>query len=544
MKPIKITRLNILFFGLFIVLSLLACSSNDTSSEDKKFFRYNQDSALNSLDPAFSKDQAGMWIANQLYNGLVQFDADLKVQPCLAKSWSTSEDGLTITFELNYPIYFQADPVFNTKEERLLTAQDVVYSFNRIVDPAVASPGAWIFNGRVAEKNPFVAVDDHTFTLQLTKPFQPIMGILAMQYCSVVSRKAGEKYGADLRSHPVGTGPFALKNWRENDVLVLEKNPDYWEKDISGKTLPYLDFVRVTFSENMKNAWLSLLDGKVDLVSGIDETYRDAALDEEGSLRAELKDKIQLIKSPYLNTEYLGFNLNNGDHPILKDKRLRQAMNFAIDRKKMIRYLRSNVGLPANAGFIPSGLPAFDPTNVAGYDYNPKKASALLSEAGFPNGQGLSPIKLETTAGYKDLCTFIQNQLGDIGIKVEMELSPPAYLREKMSKGESSFFRGSWLADYPDGENYLTVFYGGNPAPPNYTRFKNAEFDKLYEESLAEPSPEKRISLYQKMDRMLIEEAPVIPLFYDEVMRFVNKRVTGLGSNGINMLHLKRVDVE
>ncbi len=539
----KITGLNLLFFALFIGLLLVSCSPNETKSDGKKFFRYNQDSALNSLDPAFSKDQAGMWIANQLYNGLVQFDDDLKVQPALAKSWTTSDDGLTITFELNHPVYFQDDAVFENKDARLLRAQDVVYSFNRIIDPAVASPGAWIFNGRVAEENPFVAVDERTFALRLQKPFQPIMGILAMQYCSVISEKAGKKYGADLRSHPSGTGPFTLKNWRENDVLILERNPDYWEKDVQGKQLPYLDFVRVTFSENMKNAWLSLLEGKIDLVSGIDDTYRDAALDDQGNLRDELKDKIRLIKSPYLNTEYLGFNLNKTDHPVLRDKRLRQAMNYGIDRKKMIRFLRNNIGLPANAGFIPSGLPAYNPKAAPGYEYRPKKASALLAEAGFPNGKGLAPIKLETTAAYKDLCTYIQNQLGDLGVKVEMELSPPAYLREKISKGESSFFRGSWLADYPDGENYLTVFYGGNPAPPNYTRFKNEKFDALYEKSLAEPSAEKRVKMYQEMDRMIIDEAPVMPLFYDEVMRFVNKRVSGLGSNGINLLHLKRVDV-
>ena len=207
----------------------------------------------------------------------------------------------------------------------------------------------------------------------------------------------------------------------------------------------------------------------------------------------------------------------------------------------MIQFLRNNIGVPANSGFVPAGLPSFDAEKVKGYDYNPKKAQALLKEAGFENGKGLGEIKLETTSSYKDLCTFIQKQLGEIGIKVEMELHPASFLREKTAKGAAHFFRASWIGDYPDAETYLTVLHGENPAPPNYTQFNNAEYNKLYKMALRENDDAKRYELYQKMDKILVEEAPIVPLYYDEVLRFVQKDVENMRVNAFNLLSLKAV---
>lgn len=519
-------------------------NANTSNKEDRQFFKYNQASGVNSLDPAFSKDQATMWIDNQIFNGLVQVDKYLNIKPCLAKSWTVSDDGLIYTFKLHENVYFHEHELFKSKEERKLTAHDVVYSFARILDPKVASPGAWIFSDKIAKTDGFKAIDDYTFQLKLTKPFRPVLGILSMQYCSVVPKKIVEHYGKDFRANPIGSGPFKMKHWKEGDVLILEKNPNYWEKNTAGKQLPLLDGVRVTFNENKQAAYLEFTKGTTDFMSGIDPSFKDELLNKNGELKENLKGKMVLEKSAYLNTEYLGFLMDTNKNPILKDKRIRQAINYGFDREKMVRFLRNNVGVPATAGFIPKGLPSFNADAVKGYTYNPEKARQLVKEAGFSPQNPMPQILLETTSSYLDLCTFIQKELENIGIKLRLETLPPSSLREKTSKSQSDFFRASWIADYPDAESFLTILYGDYPAPPNYTRFKNAEYDKLYQQALLENNNDKRYKLYHKMDRVLIEEAPVVPLYYDEVLRFKNPKVKGLENNAMNLLILKNVYFE
>ena len=535
-----------LFFLLFITsIFFVSCNGDkETSSKDElKFFRYNQQEGITSLDPAFAKNLANIWAVNQLYNGLVQIDDGLNVQPSIAKSWEISEDGLTYTFHLRKDVRFHEHELFG-EAAPIVTAHNVEYSLNRIIDESVASTGAWLFNNRLAAEDPFKALNDTTFQMKLSQPFRPMLGILSMQYCSIVPKKIVEHYGKEFRKNPVGTGAFKLKSWREGDVLVMVKNEDYFEVDESGKRLPYIDGIRVTFMDNLRTAFLKFKEGELDLLSGIDATYKDDLLSKKGELLPEWKDKINLLRSPYLNTEYLGILMKSDkQNKALNDKRVRQAINYGFDRERMIKFLRNNVGIPATAGFVPKGLPSFNANKVKGYEYNPSKARALLKEAGYENGKGLPIIKLETTSAYKDLCTFIQSELADIGFKIELEMHPGSFLREKITKGEAQFFRASWIGDYPDAETYLTVLYGGNPAPPNYTQFDNEEYNALYEAALLENDDAERYEMYQSMDKILIEEAPIVPLYYDEVLRFTQKNIEGLGINAFNWLYLKKVKI-
>ena len=247
---------------------------------------------------------------------------------------------------------------------------------------------------------------------------------------------------------------------------------------------------------------------------------------------------------PYLNTEYLGFSLAKQQNENLGNKLVRQAINMGFDREKMIQYLRNGIGIPAHSGMIPAGLPSHDPQKVVGYTYDVKKAKALLKEAGFENGDGIGEIVLNTSSGYIDMCTFISKALEDIGLTVKVEMMEAGLQRELMRKNDLDFFRASWIGDFPDGENYLALFYGKNDAPPNYTYFKNDEFDQLYEKAVQTENPNEYIPMYQRMEAIIIEEAPVIPLYYDEAVRFVSKRVKGLPQNAMNLLDLKKVTIE
>jgi peptide/nickel transport system substrate-binding protein len=188
---------------------------------------------------------------------------------------------------------------------------------------------------------------------------------------------------------------------------------------------------------------------------------------------------------------------------------------------------------------VPAGLPSFDSAKVQGYRYDPARSRALLATAGYPNG-GVA-VKLMTIPNYADFASFIARQLEDVGFHIQIEVVQKSLLLEETAQSRALFFRGSWLADYPDAENYLSVFYSKNPSPPNYTRFSDPVFDRLYERSLEEENDSVRYGLYQQMDQRVMEASPVAPLWYDEVVHLVNPRVSGLEANALNLLELRRV---
>lgn len=540
--PRCLTHLPLAFIAILLLL-LSACGDNSPSS-DSKVFRYNQASNISSLDPAFAKDQANNWAVAQLFDGLVQTNDQLEIQPAIASAWQISPDGLTYTFQLRRDVFFHDHAQFEGGKGRRVTAQDVAYSFARIIDPAVASTGAWLFNGKVAEKDPFQAPNDSTFVLRLRQAFRPMLGILAMPYCSVVPREIAEHYGKEFRTNPVGTGAFKFKVWKENEVLVLTRNPNYHERDAQGKALPAIDGIKITFMENKRNEYLQFLEGKLDFISGLDASYKDDLLTADGQLQTALQNKVVLLRSPYLNTEYVGILQQGNRNEALRNKLVRQAINYGIDRQKMVRFLRNNIGVPAENGFVPPVMPPFADQKTKGYTYNPQRTAELLAAAGYPKGKDMPPIALETNATYQEFATFIQKQLAEQGIPISVNLNPPAFLREKAAKGEADFFRASWIGDYPDPETYLAVLYGGNSAPPNYSRFDNAQYNQLYEQSLTENDDARRYAQYRAMDSLLLSEAPIVPLYYDEVLRFVQPRVKNLGINPFNALSLKQVVLE
>ena len=535
-------------FSFFLILIFFGCNTHRNEPNQKTVFRYNEAVGISSLDPVYAKDQANIWACNQLYNGLVQFNDKMNITPCIAKSWKISEDGKTYSFCLRNDVYFHDNEIFKDSVERKVSAYDFEYSFLRIVKPEVASPGLWVFN--YVEKNngnyAFKAINDSVFQIKLTQAFPPFLGILAMQYCSVVPEKAINYYGKDFRRNPVGTGPFVFKMWMEGIKLVYLKNEKYFEFD-GNYRLPYLDAISITFLIDKQSAFLEFVLGNLDYMSGIDARYKDELLTANGKLNPKYHDKFKLITQAYLNTEYLGILIDESRENVknspLSSKLVRQAINYGFDRKKMMKYLRNDIGMPGNYGMIPKGLPAFNTTKINGYSFNPDKSRELLSQAGFSAGEKIPPITLSTTADYLDLCKYIQHQLNEIGFEINIDVNPPAALREMKAQAKLNFFRGSWIADYPDAENYLSLFYSKNfcPQGPNYTHFSNFEFDLLYEQSQKEINDSIRISLYQKMDNIIMEEAPVVVLFYDQVLRFVQKNISGLGSNPINLLDLRYV---
>ena len=528
----------VLLLNLFVLAS---CYSEKRS--DKQIFHYNEFNGIASLDPAFAKNQSTMWPAHQLFNTLVEIDDSLHIVPSLAKSWDISDDKTVYLFHLRTDVFFHDDPAFANGKGRKMVASDVVYSFNRIIDKQVASPGSWIFNGKVDSLQPFLAINDSTFQLKLLRPYNPILGIISMQYCSVVPEEAVEKYGTDFRRHPVGTGPFRFVDWEEGQALIFAKNEKYFETDSSGKRLPYLDGIKVSFYDSKATEFLLFRQKQLDFINDIEASFKDEILTKQGTLRKDWEGKIVLQTSPYLNIEYLGILVDSVNGLVknspMRLRKIRQAINYGFDRKKMVLYLRNSLGTPAESGFVPMGLPSFDTNAVKGYHYDPARTKQLLAEAGYPGGKGLPVVKLLTIAIYADMANFIAKQLEESGIPVQVEVIQKALLLTMTASSTAAFFRGSWIADYPDAENYLSVFYSKNPAPPNYTRYKNPEFDKAFEKAIAEINDSLRYKLYQQADQIMMNDAPVVPLWYDKAVRLVQPNVTGFKANALNLLELR-----
>jgi len=535
MKPAVLTILISLFF--------FSCTEKETIKHPN-VFRYNESKGIATLDPAFAKSQVLIWPVNQIFNGLVQMDNQLLIKPCIAKSWEIAESGKQYTFYLRNDVRFHHSNLFPDGKGRIVTAHDFEYSLNRIIDPKTGSPGAWIFN-QVAE-NGIAAIDDTTLQIKLKNPFPAFLGLLTMPYCSVVPKEALDYYKQDFRNHPVGTGPFQFKLWKEGEKLILTKNPNYFEKDEKGNPLPYLDAVSITFINDKQSEFLEFLKGNIDFISGLSPANKDELITRNGRLNPKYKNQIKMISQPYLNTEYLGFlldtsKISNKKSPVL-NKKIRQAINYGFDRKKMMKYLRNNIGTPAINGFIPKGMPSFS-DEVKGYEYKPGKTRELLKEAGYPNGEGLPQIKLTTTSDYLDLCEYIQQELAQFGIEINIDVSTGATFREMVAHSKLEFFRGSWIADYPDAENYMALFYSKNfsPTGPNYTHYANKSFDYLYQKAMDETIDSIRYKLYRQMDRIVMNDAVVVPLYYDEAVRFVHENINGFESNPMNLLNLKYV---
>ncbi|MCW3078248.1 MAG: ABC-type dipeptide transport system, periplasmic component [Bacteroidetes bacterium] len=536
-----------------IVFIFSACKTPEKEKDNRTIFSYNEMAGITSLDPATAISFENIWPVNQLFNGLVQMDDRLNVTPSIADRFTISDDGLTYTFNLRSDVYFHDNVCFENGKGRKVTAKDFVFSFNRLFDSRVSSATSLLTNIDRSEKTEykgFEALNDTTLKIYLKEPFSAFLSVLTMKFFSVIPHEAIDYYKLDFRRHPVGTGPFIFKLWEEGTKLILLKNENYFERDANNKKLPYLDAVSISFVKDRETAFMELLNGKFDMLSGADAFNTNEVLDKEGSLRDTYSKKFYLQKQTFLKTDYIGIlvdeNVSAVRNSPVRLKNIRKAINYGFDRDKLIKYLRSNVGVPAHSGFIPKGMKSYDPEKVKGYTYDPEKVKELLAEAGYPNGKGLPEITLHVTDNYKEQVEFIQSQLALNHIRIQISIEKPSVLRQAVNSCEYLLFKKSWVGDYADEENFMSLFYSKSFCPQgvNYFHYRNPEFDLAYEKAQRETRDSVKKILYQKMDQIIIDDAPVIPLYYDEVIRLVHHNIKGLTANPMNLLNLKTVTKE
>lgn len=512
-----------LFGGFFLRVSILwtviILLNSCTASKEEEYcvFRYNEPAGIPTLDPAFAKEKSSIWAVQQLFDGLVTLDSANQLQPELATDWKVNTAGTRYEFSLREAYFHNGWRI---------TAHDVVFSLNRLRNPKLASPGSWLMD----PVDTLYTLDSAHLVIELVRPFASFLSTLAMPFAAVVP--SDSLLETQLSTAPVGSGPFKFHIWYFGDRLILHSFENYWKTRSNGTPLPLIDGIAVSFIPDQQSAFLEYLQGNFDFLPNLDPSFKDELLTKDGALNVQYTANHTLHRSPFLNTEYLIFN---ADIPLERD--LRWAINAAIDRETMIKELRNGVGVPALGGLIPSGLPEF--SSARGISYQPDSVTRLLQTK-----KELPFLTLTTVANYRDLCEYVQGALAKVGWDIAVDVVPSATLRAQKTTGALSFFRASWIADYPDAENYMMLFASAYQAPngPNYSRYANTQFDQLYNRAAELPYGELRSQLLSEADSLLMQDAALVPLYYDEVLRVTPTYIHGIQTNALNALMLEEVE--
>lgn len=566
-----------------LTIGLASCSScsdekkdNHNSEEGKGgvymggVMRMNEVEAFKSLNPIAVNEIVGFHIGTQLFEGLVKFDqSDLSLQPAIARSWESNENQTEWTFHIRQGVMFHPDACFADGKGRVLTAKDVKFCFDKLctADPNNAQFDVTFkdrviganeaFDASKAGKNLAVSgikvVNDTTLTISLKSPFAGFLNIIAMPGCWIYPQEALTKYGLDLRIHPVGTGPFQLETVKEGEVVIMKKNPNYYGVDKDGNKLPYLDGLKYTFIREKKAEILEFKSGNLDMVYRLPpEIFHDIMGDLEHA--KDRKTDFQILSSPAFNTNFLGFNLAG---TVFTKKETRLAFNYAIDRHKITDFTLQGEGTSGDYGMVPYvdafEKDGYDFKGLKGYKFDVAKAKEYLKQAGYPDGKGFPKVTLQINSGGGDrnglIAEVVQKMLKEnLNVDISINIVPFAEHIEQITSGKSDFFRFAWIADYPDPETFLTLFYGKHvPANANeksfinYFRFKNARFDSLFGASFTEPDKAKRYALLSKAEQVVLDEAPFMPIFYDENYRLEQLNVRNFPENAMNYMDLSVV---
>ena len=532
-------------------------------------FKMNQVDKPTTLFPHGVGELTGHNIANQLYEGLVKLDqATLEVKPCLAEDIQINEDGTVFTYTLRKGVKFHDDPCFKNAEDRILVAQDVKYCFDQLCTPNSKTKtkqnelgglvlskikGAQEYFDSFGAGSPLEGgvegvkvIDDHTIEVTLVESFAGFNNILSTPAGWIFPEEAVDKYEEAMRDHPVGTGPFMGKTVKLDKNVYLKRNPEYWDTDEHGNALPYLEMLKFTFTPEKKAEFLNFNKGDLDMVWRIPVDEIDNVLQDLNDAKNNAKQVLQSVDG--ITIQYYAFLQGS---PVFDDIRVRKAFNLAIDREELVNSALYGEGTPAEYGIVPP-MNGYPHENVKGYTHDVDEARKLLAEAGYPNGQDFPEVTLVLNKGGNInmiLAEAIQAQLKEnLGVVIQFDPVPLNQLRLKFETGNADFWRAAWVADYPDPENFLNLFHGKHvPEDPkqrtfyNAMRYKNAKFDELYDKAVKTLDQEERMRLFAEADQILIDDAVVMPIYYDSYERLLNKKVKNFPINGMEYRDFTRV---
>lgn len=465
------------------------------------------------LDPILISDTTSDGVASKIFNTLLGYDQDLNLVPDLAEALpEVSDDGLVYTFRLRPGVTFQ-----NGRE---VVASDVKYSLTRlaetrskrfnVIQPIAGAEAAAeaARSGAPIELSGVVVKDDRTVAITLSEPNPTFLYLLAMSNASIVPEEEVEAKGDRFSREPVGTGPFKLVEWKENDRIVLERFDDYWE----GR--PKLAGIRYRVIPENLTRQQEYIAGNLDILDVFSGMYRKW----RESDRAD-----EVVEWPQLSLEYYGFNLEAEGSPYAgRDdetaRKLRLAINLAVDREHICTNILEGRRRPAN-GIVPEGMPGHDASRPV-FAHDVARAEQLLVEAGYPGGEGLPEVELwfNQQGDNSGVAQAVQQDLQEVGIPIRLKALDWAAFIEAADAGEPAFFRLGWVADYPDPENFLYfLFHSNNKGPQgNVTFYDNPEVDRLIDASYAETDRKARLELLRQAESLIVEDVPWLFLTFNK----------------------------
>ncbi len=521
-------------------------------------FRINETADIRSLDPVQMNDQTSVQVGENVYDRLLEFDEKLNLIPGLSAMPVISNHGLTYTYHLRTDVYFQDDPCFPGGKGRKFVASDVIYCFTRALDRTTntgAEPYFRYIEGAeqyyLSNKLPpggipgLKAPNDSTVVITLTKPFSPFLYYPAVGFAFIYPHEAVDYYGRNFVLHPVGTGAFRFVKYKQSQYCTLVRNPHYWKFDSSGNRLPYLDTIQFTFIPDTKVELQEFEANKLDHVYRIPSEFFQEMVSPNKELKGKWK-KYRLVHVPALSVQFYGFNTTD---PVVSNRHLRRAIAFAIDRKKIIRYvLKGQAAQPGNYGIVPPAMPGYPYKLVHGFSFHPDSALHELAIAKQELGGQIPAITLYYNAGggrNTDVAEAIQSELKEnLGLTVHLQLLEFSELTPRVDDGKAPFFRLGWIADYPNPENFLNLLYGksippSGPSTINSTRYKNPVFDSLFRAAIAETDQAKSFALFAKAENIAIQDAPYVILYYDEDYHLLQPNVRDFPANAMYQLDMK-----
>ena len=535
-------------------------------------FRMNENADFRSLFPLDVTEVTGQRITDQIYEGLVKLSqSDLSIIPSLAEKWEKNEDATVWTFYIRKGVKFHDDACFPDGKGREVTANDFKYCFDKLCESfgqnqafAVTFKdkvvGASEYYQSTIDKKPLAegvkgvkVMNDYKLQVILLFPSPNFLNILTDPGCRLYPKEAFDKYGIDIRTKCVGTGPFRVKNIKEGDNVILERNPNYWRVDEYGNELPYLDIVKFTFVKEKKSEFLEFKKGNLDMIFRLPTEMIPEILD-KGDATKDKKSSFEIQIAPAMSVFYYGF-LHQSD--IFSKKEVRQAFNYAIDRNKIVNYMLQGEGIPANYGIVPPVFKKdYDYSSIKGYVYDPDQARKLLAEAGYKNGKGFPKMTLQTNSdgGERNIqvAEVTQRMLKEnLNINIDINVMPRPEHYANLETGNALFWRATWQANYPDPESFLNLLYGKNVpanlhdrAYMNSMRYKSPKFDSLFAAAVKEVDSKKRFDLYVKADQVAVDDAAVMPIFYDEHYRLLKLYVKNFPINAMEYRDLTKVYIE
>lgn len=472
-----------------------------------------------TLDPALCVDRYSVTVIQQVFDGLVQFDKNLNVIPAIAKSWKISPDGLVYTFHLREGVKFH--------HGREVTADDFVYSLTRIINPKTNSPGVNFLDrtlgfrefreGRTDRIAGLKSLGRYIFEIRLSEPYAPLLTILGMNKFKVLPREEVERPNPEFGTSPVGTGPFKFVSMKKGEEIVLEANPDYFE----GK--PHLDKIvfKIFHGSPREEIFRRFKEGELE----------DSPIPFKDVEEVARSKRYVFVQKPTLSLRFYGFNTQIDP---LKREKVRRAINFAIPKEEIGRDILKGMTHLTDR-IIPLGMPGYVPVKTGG-GYQPQKAKKLLEESGYAEERGVPSIEFWSAArselAVKEL-ELVKSHLSQIGITLHIryETNWPKF-QELLSTKKAPMFMYAWYADFPDPDNFLGILFHSKSSY-NYMGYHNTEVDRLLERARTERDYLRRMEMYRKIEKIVLEDAPIIPMVNHILQMAYQPYVRGVEVNAL-----------